>query len=169
MRFTYPLLLISLFACSKGFSEYFFCVTKNGFPYNVNPNTKMSYKLSLEPLTLGSSVKLGDYYAEYKIKAEDLSGGQFSAWGGMGTPYGYFIYPSDVKDMGNIQDLVKDLIDQCQALIEAANRPEHTFMEIRASSSPLSGLTSYLQTGYPVLYLNKPTKENAQNIYRIKQ
>ena len=113
------------------------------------------------------TIKLGDYYGEYTLNQEDMSGGEFSAWAGYGVPHGYFIYPSEAKDMGKIENLVTSLKGQCEDLNRAANRPDHIFKEIRVSRSPLSGLTSYLQAGYPVLYLNTPTQANKRNVYRV--
>lgn len=151
----------------NGFSEYFYCVTTNGFPYHVIPNTKMGYKIASEPLLVGASIKLGDYYGDYKITQNDITGNNFSAWGGYGTPYGYFIYPNEAKNMGKMQDLVKNIIDQCETLIQAANRPEHVFKEVRVSASAFSGVTAQIQVGYPLVYLNTPTVPDGQNIYRV--
>lgn len=168
MRIIVSFLILSFIYSFSSFAEYFYCVTTNGFTYQVIPDGKMTYKIVLAPVAAGDSIKLGHYYGEYKINQQDIAGGNFSSLLGYGKPYAYFIYPSDADDIGKMHDLVRSIVDQCQNLIKAANRPEHVFKEIRVSASLFSGLTSYFQAGYPLVYLNVPTEDNKQNIYRIR-
>jgi hypothetical protein len=161
------LLIVSYFSLNAQ-SAYFYCLTTTGVAYNFTPNTKIPFKVISQPLVQGGEIKLGSYYETYSINSKDISGGKFSSTFGLATPYGYFIFPNEPQKKYGIQDLVMDLRQQCQKIIKASNHPDHVFSEIRVSESLFSGVSSYLKTGYPLVYLNTPTKSNEQNIFRVK-
>jgi len=160
----------------SAYSSYFYCVANSGASVEFYPDVK-NFGVVGSYLAAGKELDntLGDYYGKYIANKADISGGNYSKFYGLGTPYVYFIYPtrstSKVVDMNKI---ITTLQEQCTKVFITQNIHSNQFAQVRISDTKIE-LSKFMGVpGYPAVYLKLNLNDkkysvdpNAQNIFRI--